>query len=128
MNKPVNSSEVTTPAQNWDDLIADLDSMALAPSPDQARVASLMQRIGRLNLVQPFDWMHWEEPFPETAQARILDLETAIKHITRICRAERFSENSIWGHIRSGLLLGLCLVVREHTNGNIAPRVFEKSS
>lgn len=128
MNKPVNTREVTTPAQNWEDLIADLDSMASATSPDQARVASLTQRIGCLNLVQPFDWMHWEEPYPETAQARILDLETAIKHITRICRAERFSENSIWSHIRSGLLLGLCLVVREHTNGNIAPRVFEKSS
>lgn len=128
MNKPVNTRKVTTPTQNWEDLIADLDSMASATSSDQARVASLMQRIGRLNLVQPFDWMHWEEPYPETAQARILDLETAIKHITRICRAERFSENSIWSHIRSGLLLGLCLVVREHTNGNIAPRVFEKSS
>lgn len=128
MNKPANTREVATPAQNWEDLIADLDSMASATSPDQTRVASLMQCIGRLNLVQPFDWMHWEEPFPETAQARILDLETAIKHITRICRAERFSENSIWGHIRSGLLLGLCLVVREHTNGKIAPRVFEKSS
>lgn len=128
MNKPANTREVMTPEQNWEDLIADLDSMASATWPNEVRVAYLMRRIGRLNLVQPFDWMHWDEPYPETAQVRILDLETAIKHITRICRAERFHENSIWSHIRSGLLLGLCLVVREHTNGNIAPRVFEKSS
>jgi hypothetical protein len=128
LKNSANTRVVTTPEQRWEDLIADLDSMASATWPNEIRVAYLMQRIGRLNLVQPFDWMHWEEPYPETAQARILDLETAIKHITRICRAERFHENSIWSHIHSGLLLGLCLVVREHTNGNIAPRVFEKSS
>jgi hypothetical protein len=72
--------------------------------------------------------MSWAEPFPESEQARLLDLKTAIKHITRICRAERFHENSIWGHIRSGLLMGLCLVVREHTSGEIAPNVIENTN
>ena len=69
-----------TPEQRWEDLIAELAEMASAPWPNEVRVAYLMPRFGRLNLVQPFDWMHWTEPFPETEQAKLLDLETAIKH------------------------------------------------
>ncbi len=128
MNKPVKAREVMTPEQRWEDLIAELGEMATAPWPDEVRVAYLMPRFGRLNLVQPFDWMQWAEPYPASEQARLLDLKTAIKHITRICRAERFHENSIWGHIRSGLLMGLCLVVREHTRGEIAPNVIENTN
>jgi hypothetical protein len=125
LNKRVKAREVLTPEQRWEDLIAELSEMAAAPWPNEVRVAYLMPRFGSLNLIQPFDWMRWTEPFPETKQAKILDLETAIKHITRICRAERFYENSIWSHIRSGLLIGLCLVVREHTRGEIVRNVFE---
>ena len=128
LNKPVKAQEVLTPEQRWEDLIAEMAEMASAPWPNEVRVAYLMPRFGRLNLVQPFDWMHWTEPFPEPEQARLLDLETAIKHITRICRAERFYENSIWSHIRSGLLMGLCLVVRQHTHGEIVRNVFENTN
>jgi hypothetical protein len=128
LNKPVKAREVLTPEQRWEDLIAELGEMATAPWQNEVRVACLMPRFGRLNLVQPFDWMSWAEPYPESEQARLLDLKTAIKHITRICRAERFHENSIWGHIRSGLLMGLCLVVREHTRGEIAPNVIENTN
>ena len=117
-----------SPGQRWEDLIVELGQMATAPWPNEVRVAYLMPRFGRLNLVQPFDWMSWAESYPATEQARLLDLETAIKHITRICRAERFHENSIWSHIRSGLLMGLCLVVREHTRGEIAPNVIENTN
>jgi len=127
LNKPVKVREVLTPKQRWEDLIAELSEMASAPWPNEVRVAHLMPRFGRLNLIQPFDWMHWAEPFPEPEQARLLDLETAIKHITRIGRAERFYENSIWSHIRSGLLMGLCLVVRQHTHGEIVRNVFENT-
>ena len=128
LNKQVKAREILTPAQRWEDLIAELREMATASWPDEVRVAYLMPRFGRLNLIQPFDWMHWAEPYPASEQTTLLDLETAIKHITRICRAERFHENSIWGHIRSGLLTGLCLVVRQHTRGEIAPDVINKTS
>ena len=128
MKKPVTAREVLTPEQRWEDLIAELSEMATAPWPDEVRVAYLMPRFGRLNLVQPFNWNKWAEPYPASEQARLLDLETAIKHITRICRTERFYENSIWSHIRSGLLMGLCLVVREHTHGEIAPNVIENTN
>jgi hypothetical protein len=128
MNKPVKAREVMTPEQRWEDLIAELGEMATAPWPNEVRVAYLMPRFGRLNLIQSFDWMSWAEPYPASEQTTLLDLTTAIKHITRICRAERFHQNSIWGHIRSGLLMGLCLVVREHTNGEIVRDVIENTN
>ena len=59
---------------------------------------------------------------------KLMDLETAVKHITGICRAERFMQGVFMGSVRSGLLLGLCLVVREHTRGEVAPNVMNKAS
>ena len=128
MNKPVKAREVLTPEQRWEDLIAELSEMASAPWPNEVRVAYLMPRFGSLNLIQPFDWMSWTEPYPASEQTTLLDLTTAIKHITRICRAERFHQNFISGPIKSGLLLGLCLVVREHTRGEIVRNVFDNTN
>ena len=128
MNKPVQKRVDKTDAQKWEELISELQELAVLAEPGEYRVAMCMPKVGALNLVQPFNWRLWTEPFPEPEQARLLDLETAIKHITRICRAERFHENSIWGHIRSGLLMGLCLVVREHTRGELVRNVFENTN
>jgi len=83
-------------------------------------------KIGGAGMAQPFSLMRWQEPHPEPEQTRMLDLEISIRHITRICRAERFFENSIVGHIHSGLLMGLCLVVREHTQRQHVPKVVKK--
>jgi len=123
LNRAIKSPEILTPEQRWEQLIAELDAMASTPRPDEYRILRLKAKIGGLGMVQPFSWMQWQEPYPEPEQTRMLDLETAIRHITRICRAERFFENSIVGHIRSGLLMGLCLVVREHTQRQHVPKV-----
>ena len=109
-------------------LIDAVTALETHPTHDERDHLAMKSCIAKLHLVQPFDWMHWTEPFPEPEQAKLLDLETAIKHITRICRAERFYENSIWSHIRSGLLMGLCLVVRQHTRGEIVRNVFENTN
>ena len=115
-------------AQKWEELIEELLVLATASRPSELEFASFNPKLGALNLVQPFNWKAWGEPFPEPEQAQLLDLETAVKHITRICRADRFMEGTLWATVCSGLLLGLCLVVREHTRGEIAPNVMKKAS
>ena len=117
-----------TDAQKWEELITELQELAILAEPGEYRVAMCMPKVGALNLVQSFDWKHWDEPCPDTAQMKLMDLETAVKHITSICRAERFMQGVFMGSVRSGLLLGLCLVVREHTRGEIAPNVMNKAS
>ena len=124
MQKRVDKSD----AQKWEELITELQELAVLAQPDEYRVAMCMPKVGALNLVQPFNWRQWTEPFPEIVQFQLMDLETAIKHITRICRAERFMEGVFMGSVKSGLLLGLCLVVREHTRGECAPSVMNKAS
>ena len=128
MNKPVQKRVDKSDAQKWEELITELQELAVLAQPDEYRVAMCMPKVGALNLVQPFNWRQWTEPFPETVQCKLMDLETAIKHITRICRAERFMEGVFMGSVKSGLLLGLCLVVREHTRGDRAPSVMSKAS
>ena len=115
-------------AQKWEELIEELLVLATASRPSELEFANFHPKLGALNLVQPFNWKAWEEPFPEPEQAQLLDLETAVKHITRICRADRFMEGTLRATVCSGLLLGLCLVVREHTRGEIAPNVMNKAS
>ena len=128
MNKPVQKPVFKSDAQKWKELITELQDLAILAQPDEYRVAMCMPKVGALNLVQPFNWRQWTEPFPETVQFELMDLETAVKHITRICRAERFMEGVFMGSVKSGLLLGLCLVVREHTRGERAPSVMNKAS
>ena len=128
MNKPVQKRVDKTDAQKWEELITELQELAVLAQPDEYRVAMCMPKVGALNMVQPFNWRQWTEPFPEIVQFQLMDLETAIKHITRICRAERFMEGVFMGSVKSGLLLGLCLVVREHTRGERAPSVMNKAS
>ena len=127
LNKSVKKPPIKTPAEKWEALINELQALALVEEFDEYLALMLMSKIGGLNMIQPFDWNNWQVAYPEPEQVKFLDLETAVKHITRICRAERFYQNSIWGPSRSGLLMGLCLVVRELTDGGVAPNVMEKN-
>ena len=128
MNKPTQKRVRKTNAQLWAELIAELEGLAKVEHFDEFLAAMCIPKIGALNLIQRFNWHEWQEPFPEATQVKSMDLETAVKHITRICRAERFHQNFIWGPIKSGLLLDLCLVVREHTNGESVRNVFENTN
>jgi hypothetical protein len=128
LNKPVQKRVGKTDAQKWEELITEMQELAVLAEPGEYLAAMCIPKIGALNLIQPFNWPEWQEPFPEATQVKLMDLETAVKHITRICRTERFHQNFIWGPIKSGLLLGLCLVVREHTRGEIVRNVFENTN
>ena len=128
MKKPTVKRLCMSGARQWGDLLAELENLAKVEHPDELQASMCIPKIGALNLIQPFNWREWQEPFPEATQVKLMDLETAVKHITRICRAERFHQNFIWGPIKSGLLLGLCLVVREHTRGESAPSVLDRAS
>ncbi len=115
-----------TDEQRWTELLDVLHVTAMGERPSEYGAARILPKFGALNLIQPFDWMNWREPFPSAEQIRLMDLETAIKHITRYCRGERFSEGLLWKGIESGALLGLSLVVRHHTGGEAASNVLSK--
>lgn len=112
-----------TNEQRWTELLDVLQVTAMGERPSEYGAARVLPKFGALNLVQPFDWMNWREPFPQREQMQLMDLQTAIKHITRFCRAERFMEGALWRGIESGALFGLCLVVQQHTDGEAAPNV-----
>lgn len=112
-----------TDEQKWEELLDALQVAAMEEQPDEYGLAQVKPKISALNLIQPFDWMKWTEPYPSVEQTKLMDLDTAIKHITRFCRAERFMEGTLWAGIQSGAVLGLCLVVRQHTDGKAAPKV-----
>ena len=114
--------------QHWDELIKDLETLSLGGEQSELRMVHFTLKLAQLNLIQPFDWMHWHEPYPATAQVKMMDLETAVKHITRIVRADRFMEGTLMACIKSGLLLGLCLVARERSHGEQVPGVMSKAT
>ena len=121
MNKPVKAREVLTPEQRWEDLIAELAEMASAPWPNEVRVAYLMPRFGRLNLVQPFDWMQWQAPMLSEVDIDELTIDDCIRHITRLVRGDRFAENLLAGWIHEGYFRALCEVARREADGKPGP-------
>ena len=62
-------------AQKWEELIEELLVLATASRPSKLEFANFHPKLGALNLVQPFDWMAWGEPFPAPEQAQLLDLK-----------------------------------------------------
>lgn len=66
--------------------------------------------VGDLNMVTPFDWPAWKEPWPEAADdVSDLDEELVSKHMTRIVRSDRFIEGNFEGAVRTGLVSWLVL-------------------
>ena len=116
-----------TDEELWTELLDVLKISAMGEPLTEIGIAQIMPKMAALGLIlqKPFDWMHWTEPYPSTDQLVLMDLQTALKQIFRIHRAERFMEGTFQGAINSGVLLGLCLVVRQHTGGKSVPRLFK---
>jgi hypothetical protein len=77
--------------------------------------------LGRLRLVQPFDWMHWEAPALSEVDLEQIDLYDCIRHITRLVRGDRFAENSLSSWIVSGHFRALCEAAARIANGQPTP-------
>jgi hypothetical protein len=85
-----------TEEQRWTELLDVLVVSAMGNQPDKYGIARITPKLGALHLIQPFDWMAWKEPYPSAEQAKLMNIQTAVKHITRYCRAERFMEGALW--------------------------------
>jgi hypothetical protein len=124
LNEKAKTMETRDPKTLWDDLFKMFDSMLLDTPADEfdfrMQVTPLMHS---LRLIQAFNWPAWKVPYPTNEQARQLSLEDALKHIFRIRRQDRFEEGLFDMTIKSGLIPALCLAVKKHTNGGIAPKV-----
>lgn len=124
LNKTPRTKETRDPKALWDALFKMFDAMLLETPSDEMdfrmRVTPLMHS---LRLIQAFNWPAWKEPYPTVEQTRQMSLEDALKHIFRIRRQDRFEEGLFDMTIQSGLIPALCLVVKKHTNGGVAPTV-----
>jgi hypothetical protein len=124
LNEKAKTMETRDPKTLWNDLFKMFDSMLLETPADEfdfrMQVTPLMHS---LRLIQAFNWPAWKVPYPTNEQARQLSLEDALKHIFRIRRQDRFEEGLFDMTIKSGLIPALCLAVKKHTNGGIAPKV-----
>lgn len=110
----------------WDELIQLLKEYAPLEwhEMDLVKLKGAIARVG--GLVQPFDWMRWPEPYPQGFQLVPMDLQTVVKHVTRMVRCERFYENSLLMHVQEGRLLALVLRGRYLTGGDRVPNVFPR--
>ena len=124
LNETPRTKETRDPKALWDALFKMFDDMLLETPADEfdfrMQVTPLMHS---LRLIQAFNWPAWKEPYPTVEQARQMSLEDALKHIFRIRRQDRFGGGLFDMEIQSGLIPALCLVVKKHTNGGIAPKV-----
>ena len=124
LNETPRTKETRDPKALWDALFKMFDDMLLETPADEfdfrMQVTPLMHS---LRLIQAFNWPAWKEPYPTVEETRQMSLEDALKHIFRIRRQDRFGGGLFDMEIQSGLIPALCLVVKKHTNGGIAPKV-----
>jgi|688.fasta_scaffold179592_3 hypothetical protein len=129
LNEKAKTRETTNPKALWDALFEEFESLRLENPREEwearIRITTLMHE---LRLIQSFNWPSWDEPFPSVTQTKLMSMETALKHVFRIRRLDRFGEGLLASTIQSGLLHALCLVIREHTKGEIAPKVLSIAS
>lgn len=124
MKEKAKIKETRDPKVLWDELFALFDAMRLEVSENEwdfrMQVTPLMHS---LRLIQVFNWPAWNEPYPTVEQTKLMSMETALKHIFRIRRQDRFGEGLFDTTIKSGLMPALCLVIRQHTDGGVATKV-----
>ena len=84
--------------------------------------------LGRLRLVQPFDWMHWGAPNLLDVDMDQLDIYDCIRYITRHVRGERFCENFLSEWIRGGVFGELCTTAMRKANGQPTPLLPDRLS
>lgn len=109
----------------WDELFEQLQRASGLGRLSELQVAEIKPYLVRLGMVQPFDWMSWREPYPSVVDIATIDLRTAVMHVTRICRAERFSEGEFWYAVTCGVMEALCRRIRELVDGGRVPKIVE---
>lgn len=104
-------------AERWEQLFRGLDEFAHIENPTEIQVGEVNSLLGSLHLIQPFNWMSWNGPFPRIDEIASLSLIDCLKQITRISRADRTNEGILWASLRSGILGALCRSAQLHSGG-----------
>jgi hypothetical protein len=105
----------------WQQLIdaaTALESKTVHKAGDDLPIKRIM---GRLNLVQPFNWMDWPAPPLSEVDLDQLDINDCVRHFTRLVRGDRFAEGLLASWIRSGHFRKLCEAARRAAAGDRAP-------
>ena len=105
----------------WKQLIDAVTALESKTPHDERDHITMKNCLGRLNLVQPFKWMDWPALPISEVDLDQLDIHDCTRHVTRLVRADRFSENLLFGWIRSGHFRKLCEAARLASAGNRAP-------
>jgi hypothetical protein len=117
---------LTDIATRWNNLLETLERLErLENSTDLVGKDHLtvVQQLGGLHLVQPFNWNAWGAEMVPVANLGQLDMDDCVRHITRIVRADRFSEGVLAGAVTSGYLRAICTVARDCANGSRVPEL-----
>lgn len=64
--------------------------------------------LGRLHLVQPYNWRSWTAEFPSISEIESLTVDECVLHVTRLARLDRVQGGLLMSCASSGLLRALC--------------------
>jgi hypothetical protein len=114
---------LTDIATRWNTLLETLERLENSTEVIGKDHLSVVQQLGGLHLVQPFNWNAWGAEMVPVADLGQLDMGDCVRHITRIVRADRFSEGVLAGVVISGYLRAMCTVARDCANGSRVPEL-----
>ena len=109
--------------ERWDRVFSGLKEAAQIAEPDEMDVYRAKAPLASVGLIQPFNWMAWNVPFPRPEDIPSLSLPDCVRQVTRLVRAERTQEGVLWAAIRSGALLEICQVAAVWTDGQVVPPI-----
>ena len=112
---------MTEIASRWNELLERLNFLEKSGEFSSNDHLDVVELLGGLRLVQPFDWNAWDAEMVSLAEVSQLDIHDCVRHITRIVRADRFSEGILLGAVSSGYLRALCEIARDRTAGSPVP-------
>ena len=107
--------------RRWDELLERLNQLEKSGEFSSTDHLDIVKRLGGLRLIQPFNWNSWGADIIPLAELDQLDIHDCVRHITRIVRADRFSEGVLAGAVSSGYLLTLCEVARSRVVDSPVP-------
>lgn len=105
----------------WNQLLETLSGLENTTELSVKDHLEVVHQLGGLRLIQPFDWNAWGAEMVPVSDLGRLDIHDCVRHITRLVRADRFSEGVLAGAIAGGYLRTLCVVARERAAGKPVP-------
>lgn len=80
-------------------------------------VTAVVDHLYQAGLIVPFDWQSWATAQPDLRHLTIAEPVAAVKYLTAVVRAERFSEGTIAAAIESGQFAEALRVIQKNSRG-----------